>query len=409
MSKKQSKPKPKSGVKKKQSVTLGKQQSRQALTSRLGENTPGSTNLPAVATAAQPPAAPRKASPGTAATAAYMQWLNEGIRLGRVAMGLPPRPQSGEDAHVLTALVRREIELPDGGAAAIEMGPFYDPSRGAYGLGITLYQVEEDDSGGLMGGGYGPGSAYGLPYPLNMVRAADAVSWILAGGLVEGRVQPDDQQGIGRYMSAAAALVTPSFVRLMPGIPPLPRDTLAQYGGYGADSDDEAVDPGITTVPTTGGVAALPNGSWLTDDPADTSGEALGYGLAEVRDYTAGLWMVEQFGLEEFVALDPTTPAGRRQVLARVHELVRQVDEELATEWTRTETQLRAEMTSPDQVAEQGERVRQLRQDLRDPTTAQAMLMVLARVLFNIEPPPPPPGSEEEAANPFAMLGAPQG
>lgn len=341
------------------------------------------------------PVAPRRVSVTTSASSAYMRWLNDGIRLGRLAMNKPAQPSSSEDSHMLAALVSRDIALPDGSGVSIDLAPVYDPNRRAYAPGLIVTLADDTANPAAMMNGGGQSMAFALPYPLTMIRAADAVAWLVSDAIGQGRLDAGNQQAVAMYMSAAAAVATPTHVRLSPGVAPLSRDALLAYTGFGADASDEPVDPSIAQAPTVGGVTPLPTGTWLGDDPADVTGARLEYGLAEVRDCTAGLWLVDAFQLDDFVAQDCHNE--RKSVIARTCDLVRAVDDALAAQWARMEMQLRASMTPPAQIAEEGERLRALRQSLREPRTAQDELIVLGSVLFQMEQPPAAADEQDDA------------
>jgi len=115
-----------------------------------------------------------------------------------------------------------------------------------------------------------------------------------------------------------------------------------------------------------------------------------------VRDYTDGLWVVEGFDLARLIELLPQAPRQRQEIVAVAEDLVREVDEALAEEREAAEQGLKEGLATPAEIAAEVAPYDRLRAELRAPTTAQGVLPVLARALFELQPPAPEGGEGED-------------
>jgi hypothetical protein len=340
---------------------------------------------------------PAKATISSPASAAYQEWLRDAIRTQRSQMDLSETFRTDEEAHVLAPLVRRAGETPNGRNFIVDLSPVYDPRGTRYGLGLAISAEDpsaKPDAFGMPQ--FGPGFAFPLPYELRAVRAGDAVAWLVYRAISDGKLNPDNGEAVASYAGRSAVLATPSQMRLPPGMLPLPSNALFDYEGFGDSAAEEPVPPDMTAAALQSGPPPLPTGAWLADDPGDVEARRLAYGIEEVRDYTAGLWVVEQFALERLIELLPTVAAQRDRVAALTMELVRDADAALAEERKTTEEALRAGLATPAEIAQEVAVYDTLATDLRAATTVQEVLPVLARVLFELQPPPPPPGADDE-------------
>ncbi len=184
-------------------------------------------------------------------------------------------------------------------------------------------------------------------------------------------------------------------MRLPRGLLPLPSNALFDYEGFGDSAAEEPVSPELTPAQRQSGPPPLPATDWLIDDPADVSAGKLAYGIEEVRDYTAGLWVVEQFNLDLLVDLLPRVAEERAHIAELTHQLMRSVDEHLAEDRRTTEESLREGLATPAEIAAEVAPSDALRSELRSAKTVQEALMVVARALFELNPPMPTEEDQE--------------
>jgi hypothetical protein len=356
------------------------------------------TRAGAAASPAAPakPAKPAKATITSTASGAYQEWLREAIRTQRAQMGLSESFGRGDEPHVLAPLVRRAGETPAGRNFMVDLSPVYEPQGTRYMLGLGVSAEDpsaKPDAFGMPQ--FGPGFAFGLPYELRAVRAGDAVAWLVYRAISDGKLAPDNGEAVAAYAGRSAALATPSQIRLAPGFAPLPSNALFDYEGFGDSAAEDPVSPEMTAAERRSGPPPLPAGNWLVDDPQDVEGRKLAYGIEEVSDFTAGLWVVDQFNLEELIDLLPRVTEERGRIALLTHDLVRAADAGLSEERKATEEALRAGLATPAEIAEEMAPYDALANSLRAAKTVQEVLPVLARTLFELQPPPPPPGSDE--------------
>ena len=358
------------------------------------------SRLPATQGAARASAVARKPAKPTiasAASAAYLEWLGEALNTQRAQQGFPARMGTQEEPHVLAPLVRRMGQTPSGRNFVVDLSPVYDPQVTRYTLGLAVTSEEagaKPDAFGMPQ--FGPGVAFPLPYELRAVRAGDAVAWLVYRAISDGKADPASGVSMASYAGRAAAVATPAQVRLAPGYLPLPSNALFDYEGFGDSAAEEPVSPELTAAERQTGPAALSVTPWLSDDAADEGAARLAWGIEEVRDYTDGLWVVEGFDLARLIELLPQAPRQRQEIVAVAEDLVREVDEALAEEREAAEQGLKEGLATPAEIAAEVAPYDRLRAELRAPTTAQGVLPVLARALFELQPPAPEGGEGED-------------
>ncbi len=351
-----------------------------------------------------------------AVSPAYRAWAVDYGR--RQAQGVAAEHQSGAgeltpDLFVLAPLTSRTVSTPSGLVMLVQMGlPIGATRAGSVALlndrlALTVLHLLEPDSGGALAM-LGLGRAPEMPEPeavfalqlgaegLRGVRAADAVAWRLARVLEAGDVDatPDALlDEAGRVLALVRPAVAPR------GASPLPAADLDEYV-YGAETDEEAVPTDITAAPARGGVSALPNGAFLTDD-----GIALSALLADLGDYVIGLWPYEYFGLEALIARQGVDAPGgaRTAMLADLAALVRRVDGVLAEILEHEEAALASEGRPPAWIAEETAPLRQARQSLRASRAVGALIPPIGPILFDLEvapadytPPTPPVQGDDD-------------
>ncbi len=165
---------------------------------------------PARRTTAVVPARSSKPSISSAASAAYMDWVREAIQTQRKQMERSDRMSRDEDAHVLAPLVRRIGQTPSGRSFTVDLSPVYDPGGARYILGLAVAAENtsaKPDAFGMPQ--FNPGMALAMPYELRAVRSADAVAWLVYRAISDGKLNPDDGEGISTYASRAAVTGDP--------------------------------------------------------------------------------------------------------------------------------------------------------------------------------------------------------
>jgi hypothetical protein len=288
-------------------------------------------------------------------------------------------------------------QTPSGRSFMVDLSPVYDSHGRRYITGLAVSAEDpkaKPDAFGMPQ--FGPGFALPLPYELRSVRAADAVTWLVYRAISDGKLDPDRGDAVAAYAGRAAAVATPNQLRLAPGYAPLPSNALFDYEGFGDSAAEDPVSPDLTAAQRQKGPAPLPAQPWLIDDPDDVEGRRLAYGIEEVRDYTAGLWVVEHFDLPHLIELLPDVQEQRAHIVALTHDLARSVDGHLAEEASTVEQGMHEGLATPAEIAEEVAPYTALREEVRAAATVQQILPVLARALFELQP-PMPEGAEDEA------------